>query len=179
MDGVKFQIIILFKTKDYSKPKRLETVYGSGKKTSNLKIQKQSEEDIIKLIRDLFNLKKENETIKYRKKRDIRTLCEQENNDYKPIRVGNFWNNNYIEYKSSAGGNKNLLVKEYLEKNKPYLRDIIINFQIAIAVNFISSKDVDEERVMHSKSDNTEYMTYDNGNDVVDDLHFFQDTKLV
>ena len=69
MDGVKFQIIILFKTKDYSK--RLETVYGSGKKTSNLKIQKQSEEDIIKLIRDLFNPKKENETIKYRKKKEI------------------------------------------------------------------------------------------------------------
>ena len=41
---------------------------------------------------------------------------------------------------------------------------------IAIAINFISSKDVDEERVMHSKSNNIEFMPYDNGNEVVNDL---------
>ena len=36
--------------------------------------------------------------------------------------------------------------------------------------NFISSKDADEEQVMHSKSDNTEFMAYDNANDAVDEL---------
>ena len=31
--------------------------------------------------------------------RDIRTLFEQQEEDYyKPERVSNFWNNNYIEY---------------------------------------------------------------------------------
>ena len=44
------------------------------------------------------------------------------------------------------------------------------NVQLTVAINFISSKDVDEERVMHLNSDNTEFMTYDNENDVVDEL---------
>ena len=59
---------------------------------------------------------------------------------------------------------KKLSVKEYLDKIKPYLTDIIINLrksdtekiQLTIAFNFIFSKDVDEERVMHS-SDNIEF----------------------
>ena len=47
---------------------------------------------------------------------------------------------------------------------KSYLKDIINNLkkldtwkiQLTIAIDFISSKDKDEERVMHSKSDNEE-----------------------
>ena len=39
--------------------------------------------------------------------RDIRTLFEQEDQDYlKPKRINSFWNNNYIEYESS--GDKSL-----------------------------------------------------------------------
>ena len=34
-------------------------------------------------------------------------------------------------------------------------------------INYIFSKDVDEEHEMHSKNDNTELQTYDNANDVV------------
>ena len=34
--------------------------------------------------------------------RNIRTLFEQEDGYYKPIRVGKFWNNNYIEYESNG-----------------------------------------------------------------------------
>ena len=45
------------------------------------------------------------------------------------ISVGNFCNNNYIEHGSSDERNKNLPVKEYLDKIKPYLRDVIINLQ--------------------------------------------------
>ena len=37
-----------------------------------------------------------------------------------------------------------------------------------MVINFNSSKDTAEERAMHSKSDNTEFMTYDNANDIVD-----------
>ena len=56
--------------------------------------------------------------------------------------------------------------------------DIIIDLQesdtqkiqLTIVINFISSKDVDEERVMHSKSNNVELMSYDNVNDIVDEL---------
>ena len=110
--------------------------------------------------------------------RDIRTLFKQEDDFYKPIRVGNFWNGNYIKYESSGDKNKNLSVKEYLDKTKPYLRDIIINLQksdrweiqLTIAINFISSKDVHEERVMYSKSDNIEFLPYDNVDEVVNEL---------
>ena len=42
--------------------------------------------------------------------------------------------------------------------------------QLTIAINFISSKDVDEERVMNTKSDNKEFMTYDNAIDGVVEL---------
>ena len=52
--------------------------------------EKQSQEIIIKNVRILFKLKKENEAIKHRMIRDIRTLIEKEKKDYKPMRVGNF-----------------------------------------------------------------------------------------
>ena len=49
---------------------------------------------------------------------------------------------------------------------KPYQKDVINHLknsdpwkvQLTIAVNFISSKDTDEEHEMHSKSDNIEIM---------------------
>ena len=92
--------------------------------------------------------------------------------------MGDCWNNNYIEYESNGDRNKNLSLKEYLNKIKPYLRDLIIDlqksgtwkFQLTIAVNFLLSKDVDEERVMHLKRNNIDVWTYDNVNDVVDEL---------
>ena len=56
------------------------------------------------------------------------------------------------------------------------MRDIIINLQnsdtwkiqLTITTNFISSKHVDEERVMDLKSNNVEFMPYENANEVVD-----------
>ena len=48
---------------------------------------------------------------------------------YKPERVSNFWNNNYVEYESNGNRNRNLSLEEYLNKSKPYLRDIIIDLQ--------------------------------------------------
>ena len=64
--GVKNRIMILCKTKDYSQPKLVKTVYEDGKKPIKLKIQKQSENNIIKNIRNLFKLKKENKAIRDR-----------------------------------------------------------------------------------------------------------------
>ena len=50
--------------------------------------------------------KKENEAIKERVIRDIRNLFENEGEDYyKPVQVGNFWSNNYIEYGSNDDRN--------------------------------------------------------------------------
>ena len=69
-------------------------MYGRGKKPSKPKTQNQSEEDIVKNIRNLLELKKENKAIKNKIIKGIRALFEQEDYYYKPLRVGNFWNNN-------------------------------------------------------------------------------------
>ena len=88
----------------------------------------------------------------------INALFEKQEIDYhKPVRVCKFQNNNYIEYKSDGEKNKNLSVKEYLNEIKPYLGDIIINHS-TITINFISSKDVEQENLMHLKE--REYRIY-------------------
>ena len=46
----------LFRTKDYSKPERVGTMYGGGKR--------QSEENITKSITNLFQLKKKMKQLK-------------------------------------------------------------------------------------------------------------------
>ena len=71
--------------------------------------------------------------------------------------------------------NKALSLEKYLNKIRPYLKDIINNLkksdtwkiQITIAINFISSIDIDEKRVMYSKSDNIEIMMNDEADEVM------------
>ena len=43
-------------------------------------------------------------------------------------------------------------------------------FQLTIEINFISSKDTEEECVMHPKSNNIKFMSYNNAIKVVDEL---------
>ena len=52
--------------------------------------------------------------------RDIRTLFEQEDEYYKPIRAGRFCNKNYIEYESN-GDRKNILTKRIFIQNQTLL----------------------------------------------------------
>ena len=67
---------------------------------------------------------------------------------------------------------------EYLNKIKPYLRNMIINIQnsdtwkiqLIVAINFISSKDAQEKHVMHSTSDNKKFSSYNVANEVVHEL---------
>ena len=65
------------------------------------------------------------------------------NNYCKPVRVSKFWSNNYIEYESNGDRNKTLSVEEYLNKLRPYFKDInnfkksdMWKIQLAIANNF-------------------------------------------
>ena len=66
-------------------------------------------------MRNLFKLEKENIAIKDRIIRDTKTLFEQEEEDYyKPVRFGNFYNNNYMKYESNCNStyqSKNTLIK--------------------------------------------------------------------
>ena len=56
---------------------------------------------------------------------------EQEKEDYyKQVRLGGFWNNNYIEYENNGDRNKTLSIEEYLNKIRLYLKDeIMINYK--------------------------------------------------
>ena len=59
-DDAKYKISLLRTKpdKDFSKPTRVKNVYGVAKKPSKLKTQKQSEDQIIKKIKNLLKLKK-------------------------------------------------------------------------------------------------------------------------
>ena len=69
-------------------------------------------------------------------------------------------------------------MEEYFTEIKFCLKDIVTNLpksatwktQLTTAINFISSKDNDEEQVMHSNSDNIEVMTFDKANEVIEKI---------
>ena len=61
--------------------------------------------------------------------RDVGTLFEQEEDYYEAKRVTNFRIDYCIEYKSNDNKNNNLSLDEYLNKIKPYLKDIMIDPQ--------------------------------------------------
>ena len=139
----------------------------------------------IKDIKNRFRLKKWVKGIKHVALRNIKNLFayEKENeNYYKPVSVNKFWSNNYIKYKSNADKNRILSVEEYLYKIRPYLWDIINylkqsdtrKIQLKITINFISSKDDnDEENAMHSKSDNMEIIISDEADGVIKKTFWF------
>ena len=145
-----------------------------------VRLKKELNYTAIKDLGNLFRLDKETKAIKDRMLRDIKNLFEhkEEENHYKPVRVSNVWRKNYIEYKSNGDRNKTLSVDEYLNKIRPYLKDIINNLrksdtwniQLTIANNFIDNDediDNDEVRLMHSKSDNIEIMINDEEDEVI------------
>ena len=67
-----------------------------------------------------------------------------------------FYSNNFIVYKRNNDNNKNLSIKDYLDEIKPNLKNILNNhkksdtwkIQLTIQINFISSKHIDEKRVI-------------------------------
>ena len=95
--------------------------------------------------------------------------------------------NNYIEYDNIDDRNKTLSVKEYLNKIRPYLKDIKINLtkfdtgkiELTVTIWFFS-KDNNEECIMHSKFDNIEIMISDKAKEIIEKLlnHFLTDIKL-
>ena len=85
---------------------------------------------------------------------------------YKPILVkSGYNNNNYIQHESK--GDKILTLKEYLALMERYLRKLINYYknkggwklQLTAEIIFVSLKPgSDETRVMHTRSDNEEFM---------------------
>ena len=114
---------------------------------------------------------------------------------YKPIITNSAFNNSYIQYESKRNKDKVLTLSEYLDIIKPYLSDIINNhkthgewrihsgdkiidhkthsewkIRLITAINFISSKDSDETRTMHSKSYKVEIMIGSETNKIIEEL---------
>ena len=79
--------------------------------------------------------------------------------------------------------------KNTLNKIKPYQRDVITDLQesdtwkiqLTIAINFIFSKNVEEDRAMHSKRGKIKFTFYDDANEVVDEVFklLCQDIKVI
>ena len=96
---------------------------------------------------------------------------------YKPILVKSGYNNNYVQYKSR--GDKILTLKEYLDLIEKYLR-MLINYyknkgewklQLIAEINFISLKPgSDETRIMHTRSDNEEFMNDSDTDEIIKGL---------
>ena len=103
--------------------------------------------------------------------------------------------NNYIQYESKGDKGKNLSITKYLNMIRPYLSDITNDhktqgkwrihsgnkitehktqsewkIQLTMAINFISSKDSDGTRSMHTKSNNVEVIMGSETNEIIEEL---------
>ena len=96
---------------------------------------------------------------------------------YKPTIVKSGYNNNYIEYRSE--GDKLLTVEGYLALIEPYLRELINDhkskrewkIQLTAQINFISLRpSSDETRVMHTRSNNEEFMNGSDTDEIIKEL---------
>ena len=133
----------------------------------------------------------------YKGIRNIRDVFDLsiDKNYYKPILTRGAFNGNYIQYKSRGDKAKDLSIKKYLNMIKPYLSDKINDnktsglerysshnktwveetpsewkIQLTMAINFISSKDSDETRTMHTKSNNVEIMVGSETNEIIEEI---------
>ena len=78
------------------------------------RLWKEQNDSALKNIRNLFRLKKEVTGIKDIVLRNIKNLFEyekDEENYYKPVRVNKFWSNSYIKYKINSNKNRTLSVE--------------------------------------------------------------------
>ena len=108
---------------------------------------------------------------------------------YKPIRTNSAFNNNFIEYESKGDKDKILSVKEYLYMIVPYLSDIINDhknhssnkvidyqtqgewkIQLSMRIYFMSFRDSDEIRDVHTASNNIEIMIGNKKSEIVEEL---------
>ena len=105
-------------------------------------------------------------------------LFKPEEGHYKPIRIGNAFSSNFIEYKSNGDEDKSLLVKEYINMIRPYLSDTVNDYKtqgewkthLTMTIHFFSSKDSEETYTMYSKSDNIEVMIGRDTDKIIEDL---------
>ena len=96
---------------------------------------------------------------------------------FKPTLVKSGYNNNYIQYESK--GDNILTVEEYLALKEPYLIELISCYknkgewkiQLTAHINFIYLRpDSNETRVIHTRSDNKEFMNGSDTDEIIIEL---------
>ena len=135
--------------------------------------------------------------IEYKGIRNIKDLFDLsiDKDYYQPITTRGAFNSSYIQYENKGDKGQKLSIKQYLNMNKPYLSDIINDhkahglvryhsgnktwveetpsewkIQLTMAINFISSKNSDETRTMHTKSNNVEIMMGSKTDEIIEEL---------
>ena len=110
---------------------------------------------IYKTIKDIRKKNRDEDKIL----RDLTFLLDPKKDPDKPVKTINAFINNYVQYESIRDKDKSLSIKEYIDKIRPYLSDIINDHktqgewkvQSTMTINFFSSKDSEETRTMHTK----------------------------
>ena len=97
---------------------------------------------------------------------------------YKSIKISGAFSDNYAEYKSNSKKDKSISIAGYLNKIREYLRKMIDDkrkigewkIQLILKINFISYKNFNDTRDLHSKSDNVEIMIDVDTNEIIKKL---------
>ena len=140
----------------------------SKKKLLNSKRTIKYLDELNKEIDKLNRYYRDYDDYEYKGIKDIKNLFKLsiDKNYYKPILVKSGYNGNYVQYESK--GDKILTLEEYLALIEKYLRGEFKlkgewKLQLIAEISFISLKPgSDETCIMHTRSDNEEFM---NGSD--------------
>ena len=97
---------------------------------------------------------------------------------YKSIKISGAFSDNYAEYKSNSKKDKSISIAGYLNKIREYLRKMIDDkrkigewkIQLILKINFISYKNFNDTRDLHSKSDNVQIMIGVDTNEIIKKL---------
>ena len=97
---------------------------------------------------------------------------------YKPTEVKSAFDSSYMLYESRGDKDAKLVLYEYFDKIKPYLKGMIDGYkstgewkiQITMRIIFISFIERNETRVMHTKSDNVEIINGTDTSDAINEL---------
>ena len=140
--------------------------------------QKKTKRYLDELDKKILKLDKYHDYDDYEYKgiKDIKDLMKLsvDKDYYKPILVKSGYNGHYVQYESK--GDKILALKEYLTLIEKYLRELINCYknkgewklQLIAEINFISLKPgSDKTCIMHTRSDNEEFMNGDDTDEII------------
>ena len=172
-----------------SELKNIKTNLYNIEKTKNISSNKASKylDELDKKILKLDEYR-DYDDYEYKRIKNIKDLFKTSINKdhYKPKLVNSGYNNNYVEYESR--GDRILSIRGYLTFIKKYFRELINQYknegewivQLSAEINFISLKPgSDETRVMYARSDNEEFMSGDDTNEIIKYSlnNFYRDLK--